>query len=176
MTDSVKQLDGYMLDTTEFNAVVKGELPLSAISGQRLFATHVQLAEIDKTPCELTRAQLRAVFEEIPAENLPTESAVWDVTSWDQAKWPAGDGLFEAMLARLKALDKKGGKRHRSQTCDILIAETAIRNGLTLVSGDRNLGTITSEFEGRAFNREQFMLETRQAVEGSGNISRQIVR
>jgi hypothetical protein len=34
-------LDGYMFDTTEFNAVAKRELPLSAISGQRLFATHV---------------------------------------------------------------------------------------------------------------------------------------
>ena len=47
--DSVKQLDGYMFDTTEFNAVATRELRLSAISGQRLFATHVQLDEIDKT-------------------------------------------------------------------------------------------------------------------------------
>jgi hypothetical protein len=39
IADSVKQIDGYMLDTTEFNAVAKGELPLSAIAGRRLFAT-----------------------------------------------------------------------------------------------------------------------------------------
>jgi hypothetical protein len=98
-----------MFDTTEFNAVVKRELR-PAISGQRLFATHVQLDKIDQTPCERTRAQLPAAFEEIAAENLPTESGVWGVSKWGQAKWQ-GDSLFKAMLACLEALDKKAGKK-----------------------------------------------------------------
>jgi hypothetical protein len=157
MTGSVTQSDGCMLDTTAFNEVVKGELPLSAISGQRLFATHVQLDEINNTRRERTREQLRRTFEEIAAETLPTESAVWDVSKWNQAKWPADDGLFEAMLARLK--DLEGEKRDQSnQPRDILIAETAIRKGLILVSDDAKLRTVTIEFGGRAIDREQFML------------------
>jgi hypothetical protein len=138
------------------NWPMRSPLPLSAISGQRLFATHVQLDEIDKTPCERTRAQLRVAFEEIAAENLPTESAVWDVSRWNQAKWPAGDSLFKAMLACLKALDKAGEKRHLNQLRDILIAETAIRNGLILVSGDPKLRTVAIKCGGRAIDREQF--------------------
>jgi hypothetical protein len=47
-----------------------------------------------------------------------------------------------------------------NQLCDILIAETAIRNQLILVSGDANLRTVTIEFGGRAIDREQFMLTT----------------
>jgi hypothetical protein len=144
---SVEDWGGYMLDTTVFNAVVKARLPLSALAGRRLFATHVQLDELENTSCEQLRARLRAAFEEIAAERLPTESAVWDVSKWDQAKWPAEDGNFEKMLARLEELD--GKKRHPNQLRDILIAETAIKNSLTLVSGDPNLRTVTTEFGGR---------------------------
>jgi hypothetical protein len=155
-----KRLDGYMLDTTEFNAVVKGGLPHSAISGQRLFATHVQLDEIDKTACAQTRTQLRAAFNDVAAENLPTESFVLDLSRLDCAKLSAADSAFKAMRTRLEALDKAGEKRRMNQLCDILIAETAIRNQLILVSGDANLRTVTIEFGGRAIDREQFMLTT----------------
>ena len=78
-----------MLDTTEFNAVAKGQVALSAYAGRRLFATHVQLDELDNTACKESRARLREAFEKIAAECLPTESAVWDVSKWDQAKWSA---------------------------------------------------------------------------------------
>jgi hypothetical protein len=67
---SVEDWGGYMLDTTEFNAVAKAELPLSSLAGRRLFATHVQLDELENTPGEELRARLRAAFEEIAAENL----------------------------------------------------------------------------------------------------------
>src|SRR6266480_2461145 len=100
------KLDGYVLDTTEFNAVAKGHVPISAFAGRRLFATHVQLDELDKTPCEQLRAELRASFEEVAAVSLPTESAVFDVSRWDQAKWPANDSVFENMFASLEARDK----------------------------------------------------------------------
>jgi predicted nucleic acid-binding protein len=147
----------YMLDTTEFNAVAKGELPLSAIAGRRLFVTHVQLDEINKTPCERMRAQLRAAFEDIAAENLPTESIVLGVSRLGQGKFPAADSDFAAMRKMLEALDKASAKRRLNQACDILIAETAIRNKLTLVSGDPNLRKVTIEFGGHAIDRKKFM-------------------
>lgn len=145
---SIERKDACMLDTTEFNAIAKGQVALSAYAGIRLFATHVQLDELNNTSGEQLRAGLRAAFEEVAPENLPTESAVWDVSTWDQAKWSAEDGIFEKMLSRLEKLD--GRKRHPNQLRDILIAETAIKNGLTLVSGDRKLRTVTTEFGGRA--------------------------
>jgi hypothetical protein len=40
--------DRYMLDTTEFNAVVNGDIALSTYVGFRVFATHVQLDELKK--------------------------------------------------------------------------------------------------------------------------------
>ena len=145
---SIEPAAGLMFDTTEFNAVAKGQVAVSAYAGRRLFATHAQLDELENTASEQVRAQLRTAFEEIAAENLPTESMVWDVSKWDAAKWPADDGIFERMFARLQDLD--GRTRQPNQFRDILIAETAIKNGLTLVSGDRNLRRVTTEFGGCA--------------------------
>jgi predicted nucleic acid-binding protein len=167
VSDSPKQLNGYMLDTTEFNAVMKGELPISAVSGQRLFATHIQLDQLNRTPCGETRAKLRAAFKDVAPKNLATESFAIGISRIGDAKLSAEDSDFKSMLARLKALDRAGKNRHMNQCCDILIAETAIRNGLTLVSGDANLRKVTNEFGGRAIDREQFMRMTvhKSAVE-----------
>jgi hypothetical protein len=88
------------------------------------------------------------VFEEIGPETLPTETALWDISKWDEAKWSADDGLFDRMLTRLIELD--GRDRGENQRRDILIAETAIKNGLILFSGDQNLRMVTTEFSGRA--------------------------
>jgi hypothetical protein len=77
ISDSAERSDGYMLDTTEFDAVAKGELPIFATADRRVFDTHVQSDEIDRTKCEQMRAKLRAAFEVIAAESLPTQSSVW---------------------------------------------------------------------------------------------------
>src|SRR5215467_9983120 len=90
--------DGFMLDTTEFNAVAKGYVDVSAYAGMRLFATHVQLDEISNTRSEERRAQFLAVFNEIAPERLLTESGVWGVSRYNEFKWSARDGLFKRML------------------------------------------------------------------------------
>jgi hypothetical protein len=123
-----------------------------------LFATHVQLDEIDKTLRANACTTSCGVRGDCCRE-LATESA-WGVIRWNQAKWTAGDSVFKAMLACHKASDKASKKRHLKQSRDILIAETAIRNGLILVSGDAKLRTVTIKFGGRAIDREQFMLAT----------------
>ena len=115
--------DCYMLDTTEFNAVAKGVIPLSTYAGFRVFATHVQLDELKNTQNEQKRAQLISSFEGIGPETLPTETALWAISKWNEAKWSADDGLFDRMLTRLIELD--GRDRGENQRRDILIAETA---------------------------------------------------
>lgn len=69
-------LNRYMLDTTEFNAVAKGIIGLSTYAGLRVFATHVQLDELNNDPNEQRRAQLIASFEKIGPETLPTDGFV----------------------------------------------------------------------------------------------------
>jgi hypothetical protein len=54
-------VDGYMLDTTEFNALVKGHVPISSFTDRPLFATHVQLDELNSA-AENLRPKLRAAF------------------------------------------------------------------------------------------------------------------
>jgi predicted nucleic acid-binding protein len=73
---------------------------------------------------------------------------LWDISKWDEAKWTAEDELFDGMLTRLIELD--GKDRGDNQRRDILIAETATKNGLILLSADRNLRMVTTEFGGRA--------------------------
>jgi hypothetical protein len=136
-----------MLDTTEFNAVAKNDVGVSSYAGMRLFATHVQRDELNNTRSKEKRARLLAVFNEVAAEKLPTESGFWGVSKWGECKWSARDGMSTKMLARLAELDRKD--RHPNQHRDILIAETVIKNGLTLISGDRNLRCVTVEFGGR---------------------------
>jgi hypothetical protein len=138
----------YMLDTTEFNAVAKGAIALSTYARFRVFATHVQLDELKNDPDDQRRARLISTFHRIDPETLPTESAQWDISKWDQAKWPADDGLFDRMLTRLIELDRRD--RGDNQRRDILIAETAIKNGLTLLSNDGHLRMVTTEFGGHA--------------------------
>lgn len=143
----------YMLDTNVFNAVLDGKvLPDSLVSG-RLLVTGVQAAELRATGRPERRAALLAVYEEIGPTSLPASSFALDIegTGFDQAYWNDGSGNFESMLARLRQLDPEN-KRAANQVRDILIAETAIKNGATLVSGDSNLRQVVSEFGGNAID------------------------
>jgi hypothetical protein len=140
--------DGYMLDTTEFNAIVEGKVDISAYAGMRLFATHIQLDELSNTRSEEKRTRLRAAFEKLGPDRLLTESAVWGISKWGESKWSSGDGMYDGMLALLRTLDK-GKKPPENQHRDILIAETAIKWGLTLITGDCKLRKVTEKFGGK---------------------------
>jgi predicted nucleic acid-binding protein len=144
----------YMLDTTEFNRVLKDKISTASFAGYRLLVTGIQRDELRATPNCKTRAALLAVFEEIdPSTELAASFAV-DIegAGWDQAYWNDGSGTFERMLQRLKELDPKS-KDPLGQLRDILIAETAIMNQAILVTGDRNLQKVVSEFGGRSIDR-----------------------
>ena len=166
---------GYMLDTNVFNHVLDGRIDAAHLTGRRLFATHIQLDEIRKT-ADLTRRQaLLSVFSEITQEQqptstavagisvaglacagssgvVPTESAVWGVSRWGQAKWGTRDNIFEAMRRDLDALNK----RKRNNTYDVLIAETAFRNGWVLITADVDLFEIMTKYGGACANAHVF--------------------
>jgi rRNA-processing protein FCF1 len=79
---------------------------------------------------------------------------VWDDSKWDETKWPSDDGLYEALLRRIRVLDKKNKPLNQSR--DARIAETAIRAGLTLVTDDPRLSKATLEHGGKVLTLAQF--------------------
>ena len=161
----------YMLDTNVFNHVLDGKINVDTLVGKDLVATHVQRDELSKTNDEARRAALLNVFNELTPEQavtssavagisvaggaaasgggiVPTESAVWDVSRWEQAKWGKRDNIFAGMRAELDALNKrKGNNAH-----DILIAETAVRNGWVLVTSDTDLFAVVTRYGGACAN------------------------
>ena len=151
-------MTGYMLDTNLFNGLVDDKVSLNKFQGKKLMATHVQRDELNATSERTRRANLLSMFEFISADSIPTNTSVWDDTVWDGGKWSEQDKLYEKMLAELKKLDKAAGKRPTAinQSRDVRIAETAIKNNLTLVTDDKNLRTVTAKFNGNAICRGQF--------------------
>ena len=146
-----------MLDTNLFNRVADGNVALGAFQGLRLYATHVQWDELNATKDIGRVAALRKAFELLGPKVVSTSSTVWDVSKWNQAGWGTEDGFFQRMLKRLRELDAETGKPHRdpnNPVRDVLIAETAIKNGLRVISGDQNLRRIIEEFRGRALELE----------------------
>ncbi len=152
--------NSYMLDTTLFNSVLNREISAASFAGLRLLATGIQASELRATKCPQRRAGLLATFEEINPAVAPASSFAFDVegAGLDQAYWNDGSGNFQKMLDRLRELDPKS-KDPLNQLRDILIAETAIKNGATLVSGDKRLRQVVLEFGGRAIDHPSFERE-----------------
>jgi predicted nucleic acid-binding protein len=163
--------DILMLDTNVFNHVLDGRLDPEQLRGRHLVATHVQRDEIQATRNEDRRAALMELFEDFVPQRtpttsavagisaageacasasgvVPTESFVFDVSRWDEAKWSREDDVFSAMLSDLN--DLNGVKRNNIK--DVLIAETALRNGWTLVTDDADLAQVASKYGCRCAN------------------------
>jgi predicted nucleic acid-binding protein len=152
---------GYLLDTNLFNAALDGKISLEELRGLSLFATHVQADELRNTKNSERAERLLVALKEIAPNRILTRSAVYDVNRYDEARYSDDDGVFEKMLARLKQLDVEQGKKPRdwaNQPRDILTAETAIKDGLTLVTNDANLRRVTTEFGGSAITTAELRL------------------
>jgi predicted nucleic acid-binding protein len=166
----------YMLDTNVFNHVLDGRLDATLLEGRSLFVTHIQHDEIQSTKDESRRGALMKIFDNVLQVQAPTstmvagvsvaggacasaegvlatESNVGGISRWGQAKWGTKDNIFEDMRRDLDALNK--GKKNNAQ--DILIAETALRNKLVLVTSDVDLFQIMSKYGGACANL--FLLE-----------------
>jgi predicted nucleic acid-binding protein len=152
---------GYMLDTTVFNHVLRGQLKPSALATRGpLFVTHVQHDEIRATKDATKRAQLLSVFRVVEAAQVATASAARDYSRFDRAGWSPDnrrfDRRFDSMLAALDGRNRSKPNNPR----DILIAETARRRGLGLVTNDDDLAEVVRTFGGVALALQQFVLST----------------
>ena len=146
--------NGLMLDTVIFNRILDGEATLSDFFEYRLFATHVQMDELEQTPDQSRRKRLMATFASIRLhhmDHMATTSFCLGVSRLDHACLPYGDELYEKILGALREKDRNSKSRNPdNQWRDSLIAETSIGNKLTLVTDDTNLRNVVKEFGGRA--------------------------
>jgi hypothetical protein len=85
---------------------------------------------------------LLSTFEEIDPQIVPTESFMFGVegAGWGQGKWSDGRP-YTALRAALDAMKAKP-----SNTQDALIAEVALKNGMALITADRNLMEVAERF------------------------------
>lgn len=156
----------FLFDSNIFDQILKDRMSLPPAGTCRLLATRIQIAELSATPDVEKRSKLLAVFREVGPELPLTSSFAFDIegAGFNQANWNDGTGNYERMLEQLKALDSKARKRKgrdgSGQIRDVLIAETAMKNGAILVTVDKNLRAVVEKFGGRAIDFEQFCLET----------------
>ena len=148
----------YMLDTNVFNALLDGEIALDAMAGRRLLVTGIQAGECRLTSDPVRRAALLKMIEVVDPEVCLAASFAFDIdgAGLGQANWNDGTGTFERMHTRLKELDKKPRRQELNQIRDVLIAETAIKLGATLVTNDGKLAEMVAEFGGQVMTTDQF--------------------
>ena len=141
-----------MFDTVAFNRVVEEGVSSEELADCiEVYTTHIQRDEIHKTPDPEKRSKLNQVFLDLVSGTTPsdggsfisTESAVWDKSKWNAAKWTKRDNLYSPIK---RDLDKR--KKKKNNVEDALIAETAIKNGLTLVTNDENLRVVAMQYGG----------------------------
>ena len=158
-----------MLDTNVFNHLLDGRIDGHLLAGAKLYVTHIQHDEINRTSDPARRGALLEMVASVMGKcvvtsscvadvsaadyagasaDVPTESAVWGVSKWGQAKWGSGEDLLSPMRAELDALNKS--KKNNIQ--DVLIAETALKQGFVLVTSDRNLAEVMRKFGGEVID------------------------
>jgi predicted nucleic acid-binding protein len=146
----------YMLDTNVFNRALDGNLSITPLPQTHLLVTGIQVAELGATLNQKRRADLLAVFKQVNPTKTLASSFAFDIdgAGFDEACWNDGTGRYQKMLDRLRQLDRK--EKGANQIRDALIGETAIKNGATLVTCDRNLRQLVKEFGGSAVDDLHF--------------------
>lgn len=169
----------YMFDTNIYNHMLSGSIQIGKLIGKAEFlVTHIQIDELNNTKDEIRKEALKRVLIEIntsetPTDSfvvgvsrigkarigggniIPTESSSWAISEFDQYEWTASDNLCESIKKKLDKLNKN--KLNNIQ--DALIAETAIKNNITLVTHDSDLFKVATSFKGACVNLFQVLKE-----------------
>ena len=137
-----------MFDNDILNKIVEGQLDLNKIKNSNKFefyATHIQTDQASKCGDEDKRAMLTLNLTKLSPIIIPTESGIFGISRWGEFKWTGNDSKIEDL--------RQGNNQH---TEDALIGETAIKNGLLLVTNDKTLKSRVNSNSGRAVNLEEF--------------------
>jgi len=142
---------GFMFDTNIFNAILDEQIPIERLPRKfSYFVTHIQKDELEKTPEQERRVKLCEVFENIDQDNISTAPGVWGVSKWGNSSWSDGN-FYKKILNDLNQIEKK-----KNNVQDALIGETAIKNGLILITNDKTLAEVVKKNSGQAIDLEDF--------------------
>jgi predicted nucleic acid-binding protein len=132
----------YMIDTNIFDRIADQKLKAEDLPEGDFVSTVIQLEEINNISDDYKERRFHLIyhFSKQVKDIVPTESAVWGLSRWDEAK--AGDGVIFNKIKQ--ELDSKNNSK-KNNVQDSLIAETAIKNGFTLVTADKDLGGVAED-------------------------------
>lgn len=158
-------MQSYMFDTNVFNCILDGKIEICEFRARAIFyATHIQLDELTATSNIQRRQELIAVFKSIVECNqIPTDSFFLGVSQLGEAK--LGDAENDLCSKIKEELDKRN-KNKRNNIQDSLIAETAEKNGLSLITHDADLFFVATKFGAACGNVHQMIRELRGDEEG----------
>lgn len=149
----------YMLDTNIINRILDNDLNHSQF--KHCFISAVQVDELKATSDTIRLKALLNTVEVIDPKLVTPHGFGYDldVLGYDKAFWEDGTGLFQSMQSRLEELDRQSKKKGciKNKTFDISIGYTSIKIGATLVSEDKNLRTVTTEFGGKAITLNDYL-------------------
>lgn len=160
-------MTGYMFDTNIFNHILDGGIELVPNPDSTFIITHVQRDEIEATGGKnpARKELLISLLNTIAPQEMPTESAVCNESRLGKAKLSDGklyNKLREKLDQMAESVQNKEKKKANNPK-DALIAETAIVNGLTLVTDDSELLYVTHKAHGAVCNLQHFLkLQTSQ--------------
>lgn len=137
-------MNKYMFDTNIYNHILDGSITIESHKGKAdFYATHVQIDELRKTKDSERKKVLLEIFNQFvePTDLISTETPIWDVSVWDGCKWNDDTRLYESIKTSLDSLNKN--KSNNIQ--DALIADTAIKNNIILVTHDSHLYKVVTK-------------------------------
>lgn len=145
--------NGYLMkvifDSNIFDDIVTGKIDINILiqNGIEVYITHLQVDEINECSDTEKRAQLFNSMTELRPYKVPTESFCIGVSRIGDAKINDGSGLIQKLEA---------GNSNNAH--DALIGETAIKNGLTLITNDKKFKNRVIELGGMAITTKELLI------------------
>ena len=155
-------IEKYIFDTNIFDDIVSEKLKVSDIvkykkfKKVKIYVTHIQIDEINKCSDVDKRARLNIFMVKIRPILISTSSCAFDVSRFDESKF--GDGIIFNKI-------KKGNIKYVE---DALIGETAIKEGIILVTNDKRLKKTVIELGGNALSLNEFIEKLSVAGKNKG--------
>ena len=159
---------GLLLDTVIFNRLLDRKLEPSVFGDVQLYATHLQGDELNETPDPLRRGSLLSTFKQVAPAPIATESFILGLSRLDNAKLASSDTLYHSILKEIGEKPKNPNNPRR----DALIGETAIRNGLTLITDDQSLRDAVNKLGGMALTLAEFEKNAAKVIRFDQQIER----
>ena len=147
-----------MFDTVIFNRIVENDISVESLNEfVEVFATYVQRKEIndERMKDKEKQAKLNQIFNSLVSKEhyLSTESTLWDYTPWNKGQWTDPNDNYRPIRD-----DLDNAKKKENNFKDALIAETAKKNDLILVTEDIPLENAAPNHGVKCMSFDQLLL------------------